>query len=413
MTKDIFERIEGIRNDKTLCCTKPWTTLEEVTVYGEYKVCCWLRNLIGQIPKDSRKDFMELWDSPRIINARRTMSDSKSNLGNLCDRTFCEILYQRDFLFRRYEFWDYTPEEYRSFGEAFRKNRKLTVSAIEQRKLHPGNHPTHLKLTPSHTCNLHCRMCMQDSTYKAPSGDAYLKNVFSLMPYLEDLLVVGGEPFACGVTKRILFGEEIMGYPQIHCSVITNGTLLDDRMQDKLRHLRLGFFHFSLDSCHAKTYHEIHEGAVFSITIANLKKFIARAKAGEIRVKHIFASFVIQRANFEEIPEFIEFTHALGIQPIFSIIVGSSELQDFIPKVKQRVEEGIKKADESGSTLVQNLLRCVLAALPRYEAVFRQQALLDRLPINMNNTMMRKFFSRHRRIYNAIKYALDSWRPLF
>jgi len=404
--KDIFKRIAGIRSDKTLPCIRPWIALEEVTVYGEYKFCCWLRDSIGRVPKDSRQDLMGLWNSPKIINARRTLSDRENDSDDLCDQTFCEALYPL-----RHEFRDYTPEEYQSFGDVFRENRELTVSAIEQRELHLENYPTHLALTPSHTCNLHCRMCKQDSTYQAPSGDAYFKNVFALMPYLEDLFIVGGEPFACEVTKRILFGEEIMGYPQIYCSTVTNGTLLDDRMQEKLRHLRLGYFNFSLDSCRAETYHKIRRGAVFSKTIANLQKFIARANTGEIRIKHIFASFVVQKTNFEEIPEFVEFTHALGIQPIFRLILGSSELREFIPKVKQRIEEGIEKAEKLRSNSVWNSLGCILAALPHYEAIARQRALLDRLPINMDSAMVRRFFSRHRGIHNAAKYVLNLCSP--
>jgi sulfatase maturation enzyme AslB (radical SAM superfamily) len=192
------------------------------------------------------------------------------------------------------------------------------------------------------------------------------------MPYLEELKIFGGEPFACSATREIIFGDEIRKHPQLHFSTITNGTMLNSTLLEKLRQLRLGWFEFSLDSCTAATYHKVRGLGNISQPFRRFETFVQRRDQGSLRIAKIFASFVIQRPNLHEIAPFVRYTKNLNVQPVFSFVFGSYELMDRINEARDQIIEGIAEAKSVGSEDGLKCLSHLLQHLPAYSESLRR-----------------------------------------
>ncbi len=400
MSNNINAQIDSLRFDKTITCIKPWTSLEETTLSGDYKPCCWINSILGTISKNSNDDIMKLWNNDKIIKIRKSFVNDTFH--KYCPDD-CPILVKREIQADSLDFYKYDHSEYETFSSEFRSNREKVISYISQKKIILDTFPLRLKMSPSNTCNLKCRMCFLDQELKEEIGENYYVNIYKMMPYLDELIILGGEPFACKVTKEIIFSEEIKKYPQIHFSTITNGTLLDDKIQEKLKGLRLGYFSFSLDSCNEKTFEQIRINASYSRTFTNLEKFIKKRDNGEIRIQDIYANITIQKSNYKEISEFVEFTNSLKIKSSFNFVLGLYELHDKIDEVRMSIEDGISKAKalKDESSLIE--LQCLLKTLPKYEEKIKKQYLYLRLLKFVNKKKAYSFLQKHTSLKKLLK----------
>ncbi|OGW57559.1 MAG: hypothetical protein A3D21_02535 [Nitrospirae bacterium RIFCSPHIGHO2_02_FULL_42_12] len=170
MNKNIKNQIDELRTRQKVRCTKPWTSLEERSVSGDYKVCCFIKRAIGHIDKLSDRDIMELRNTTEVQDLRSSIKNDR--FGNWCPFG-CPILHLRNQLFESQEFWDYDPEEYNKFSDAFRENRARMISDILEGKIELNTYPVRLKLYPSDFCNIDCRMCDLEKTNVVEVGDTY------------------------------------------------------------------------------------------------------------------------------------------------------------------------------------------------------------------------------------------------
>lgn len=399
-TLDDFQSV--FKREGFVQCIYPWVSLDERSLHGEFKVCCWINQALGTHAKTDSCDLMELWRNGPITRIRQRMVDG--SLKGMCPSNCPILCHEHDPC--HHGFYEYDPSEYDSFSREFRENREAVLSAILNKEVSPNTLPLRLKLLPSNTCNLRCRMCNVDKTLKVPVGRDYFEKVYRLMPYLEELKIFGGEPFACKVTKEIVFGEEIRRYPQLHFSTVTNGTLLDEAMVQKLDPLRLGWFEFSLDACTEDTYHQIRLNASYSTTLRNVERFVRKRDRGEIRIDRVFVGFVIQDRNRHEIRKFVDFANDLGVAPAFSLVAGSCELLDKLDEVRGAVQEGLARARDRGDSYGVNSLLRVLNDLPGYEATLKRQRTWFQLVNLLGRGRVVSFLQRHTRLKRRLRGIL-------
>lgn len=401
MELTIDDRIQEVRTDRNILCTRPWTSLEERSLVGDYQVCCFINSIIGVIHKDADTDVMTLWNNEVITGLRQAFVDGTFH--RFCPASCPVLIKKRGFDPEYSDFYDYDPAEYETFSAAFRENRERVIDSVAGRVLHVDTFPLRLKLHPTNICNLECRMCNLDKNLRQEIGEGYHRNIYKLLPYLEDVVVFGGEPFACKVTRDLVFGEEFRKYPQLHFSTITNGALLDEKILDKLKGLRLGWFSFSLDSCDEKVYPQIRVNSDYSRTFANIERFVRARDAGDIRVRKINGLFVIQALNIGEITGIIEWAHARGINPVFSLVDGSNELLDRIGEVRGSLEAGISRANELSIASTAAELRTLLRALPVYERRLKRQRLYFSVFKVVNRDRVVSFLQKHNRFKRVIR----------
>ncbi|MDP2983797.1 MAG: radical SAM protein [Candidatus Latescibacter sp.] len=401
MSRSIGAQIQSLKSDKSVMCIRPWTSLEERSLVGDYQVCCWINSILGIVKKNSDTDIMPLWNNDTIRQIRRSFADGTF-------RAFCPddcpmLIRKREFEPDFVDIYSYDPWEYDRFSEAFRSNCEKVIASAAEKRLVSDAFPLRLKIHPSNICNLDCRMCNLDKGLKEEVGEGYYRNIYRLMPFLEEIVIFGGEPFACKVSRDLIFGEEIRKHPQIHLSTITNGSLLDDKVMEKLEDLRLGWFSFSLDSCSEKTYPGIRVNAKYEKTFRNLKRFVEKRDRGEIRIRDILANFAIQATNYREIGEFIEYTHSLGIRANFTMVTGTFELLDRIDEVEACLRAGAAKAEALGEKLTAVELVYLLKKLPDYAEKLRKQRMYFKLFKIVDREKVVSFFQKHNRLKKTLR----------
>ena len=244
---------------------------------------------------------------------------------------------------------------------------------------------------------------MQDKQAKVTIGPSYRDALSRMLPYLEELVIFGGEPLACGFTREVLFGGMLAKHPQVHISAISNGTLLDAGTIDRLRHLRFGRISFSLDACRADTYETIRVGARHNETFANIERFIAARDKGDIRIREVEANFCIQRINYRELPEFVEYTAGLGMRAGFGFVTGADELHGCIDEVRDAMKAARDRAKTIGHTQADRELGYLLGQLPAYAAKIRKLHYYYKLNGLIKSDRFIFFMRRHNKLRLALR----------
>lgn len=402
---DANEYIEKIQKDKKIVCTRPWTSMEERSIYGDYRICCFINRDIGIIKKDSDKDILDLWESMNCRDIRNIFSQGR--MYSICPNDCSLLLYKKEINPEYTDFYKYNENEYGNFGNEFKENREKVFDSIINNETNPRTYPLRLKLHPTNTCNYRCRMCMLDKSLKVDIGQNYYRNLFKSMPYLEELTIFGGEPFSCNITKSIIFGDEIQKYPQIHFSTISNASLLNDEIQNKLERLRLGKFSFSIDSCVEKSYVETRKNGNFAVTMRNIEKFVRRRDEGNIRINEIEINCVIQQTNYKEISKFVEYAHSLNIKSGFGFITGFSEMHNKINEIKTSLNEAIITAEKLGENETSKHLSYLLRQLPEYSKKTKRLYIINDMIKIPRKEKLLYFIRRHGKIRNIVKKLLN------
>ncbi len=303
---------------KRVRCTKPWTSLEErenrdTRVPDDMATCCWIVPRYGRA--QTGPEVFARFNSDGAQKIRTAFAKGTDGPA-MCHET-CPIVNDRDRWFEKLEFYTYSPEELASFDARFVENRVRALRAIVEGRVDVETRPLRLKVFPSNDCNLRCNMCMVnfEERYERDWYDG--PELADAMPYLEELLVFGAEPFLCRTSKRML--TEPVPYPQIHYSFITNGTLVTQRVIDALTGKRLGAVDVSLDSHTKETYETIRIRGKWENALRGARLLAGLGRTHPIRRFDVFANFAIQDRNYSEVESFVSFCADEGLLANFSV----------------------------------------------------------------------------------------------
>jgi sulfatase maturation enzyme AslB (radical SAM superfamily) len=163
-------------------------------------------------------------------------------------------------------------------------------------------------------CNLACPSCRSHRTlFALPKSKDRLKSIMR-SGTKRIFINGGGEFFANKYMLEAISDFSYEKYPHIeYFDLITNGTLLTKAMwmflpkdfRDKIINIVI-----SLDSCNKEVYQKIRRGADFQKTMNNIRFISNLKKSGEL--PRFGLSFVIQKSNIEELPNFIKFADEIG-----------------------------------------------------------------------------------------------------
>ena len=148
-------------------------------------------------------------------------------------------------------------------------------------------HPAGIQLEPAAVCNLKCEMCTWQVTYAATRRGA------NVMPF-EQFEKLAAELETWPTKPGIEFcwrGEPLMNrrlpeamaiFSDIGCNtcLITNATLLDEEMLDRIAAAKISSLYVSLDSLDKAEYEKVRKGASFDTVTANLERAIERLRRG-------------------------------------------------------------------------------------------------------------------------------------
>jgi len=173
------------------------------------------------------------------------------------------------------------------------------------------------------SCNLYCPSCRTDRiNYREGSRFeeiAYLQKRF-LSAWLDSpnardftLSITGsGDPFASRVYRELLYQLDGSLYPNMKIALQTNGVLLTPRNWERMKGIRgnISSILISLDAAKPETYAVTRRGGHWSTLVENCRRLGELRTAGAIR--YLRYDFVAQKANFREMPAFVELARELG-----------------------------------------------------------------------------------------------------
>ena len=149
-------------------------------------------------------------------------------------------------------------------------------------------------------CNLNCKMCFRHGWINEHQKDmepavfSRVLNSLKEIPTLKAVMFAGmGEPL---VHKDICNMVSLVKQCGITVELLTNGSLLNQKMTDKLLYNGLDMLWISIDGFDTKSYEEIQIGSLFDVIIKNILYFSKKRSSCKLGF-----TFVITEDNSDQI----------------------------------------------------------------------------------------------------------------
>lgn len=280
-------------------CSKPWTGFE-VEHDGTVTPCCMARIACGNIREASVRD---IWNGPAYQEFRRKMAEGLRE--EIC-RPECPRLY------------GVVPEPVPVVQtQAFAENFDQSHAEIEARALVLGSLPRFLKVTHSTLCNLDCIMCYQERDDLRTLPEAFYEQIRQFQECVQEIQVLGGEPFAIRRLRDFLSGFSQAQYPDALLALVSNGTIHDAKTIEIVRNLRMSWMTISLDAATPETYAHIRRKGVFANALEGAKIWIA---IGREKGFPVSLAFTVMKDNVHEMPMFAKLAQSLGVDFLFGTL---------------------------------------------------------------------------------------------
>jgi len=208
------------------------------------------------------------------------------------------------------------PED-RSTGDAAANRRLLHLEMADRRvRLHalPYHYQIHLYMP----CNLRCIMCVPSGHHPKDfvSIEDFHRFFDSIKDRAERITLIGGETLLYPWINEVL--DSLAEYP-VGVTVITNATMLDDALCERLVSLHDLELKCSVDGATAETYYKVRGADIFDKVTRNIQRF-ARYAAGKPHIKQIMC-YVVMRRNLHEVLDFIDYCrpmepHRIEFHPV-------------------------------------------------------------------------------------------------
>jgi len=285
-------------------CVLPFS-YAEIHPNGKVYMCCprysGLR-AIGNVFTDAPH---EIWNSARAQRIRAGIHDGSFRL---CDHKECPNIAGHDLPLR----------------QDVLENPEIAPFARAGALVLPKG-PSTVKLCHDESCNLSCPSCRRRLMVADKARQAKLDRMVDefILPFLADtrLLVLSGDgdPFASKHYRDVLKATQ-QNHPRLRIGLHTNGVLCDERawadcrLEDRVESVEV-----SIDAALPHTYAIVRRGGDFARLLRNLAFLSRQRQAGQI--KELQLSFVVQAANFREMPAFVALGKELKVDRIrFALI---------------------------------------------------------------------------------------------
>ena len=179
--------------------------------------------------------------------------------------------------------------------------------------------PRSMAFAFSNQCNLQCIQCSGEYSSSIrvhregrpplphAYGPAFFEQLREFLPHLEEIRLLGGEPFLVSETFQLFdLLAELELRPRVH--VTTNGTRFDRRVEAAFDQLPLSIS-LSLDAVEAPVLESIRVGAVATEVLANARRLAGRAakSGGQFGI-----NYCLMRQNWQELPAIVRLGDELG-----------------------------------------------------------------------------------------------------
>ena len=305
-----FDRLRGA-TPGTPACPAPTVNLH-FSQMGVVTACCFnRRQVLGVYPRDS---VAEIWNGRPIRELREALS--RYDLAAGCEK--CQQqLEARDFGGSHAVF-------YTRYARMLAERRKQWGLPAEGDPA-AAPLPMRLEFNVHNSCNLQCVMChgLASSAIRTqrealppmanPYDEAFADQLAPFLPYVVEADFMGGEPFLVPV-YRMLWDRMARLNPRLQACILTNGTILDDRIKETLERINC-WIHVSIDSIDPESYQAIRKGASFDQVMENCRWF-----QGLMRRRGLTFMWRLcpMRLNWREIPRVLTHCNQQDIELMYN-----------------------------------------------------------------------------------------------
>ncbi|WP_191621187.1 SPASM domain-containing protein [Marinihelvus fidelis] len=269
---------------------------------GACYTCCsaWLPTPMGNVKHQSMR---QLWNGPVMQKIRESIYDGSFRY---CNHERCPVIQNGELPSIE------EAEKDPVYGDVV-KARATTMDTL----------PTFINMVNDASCNLYCPSCRTERVVinegKAFDRIAEIQERF-LADWLAEpneadftLSITGsGDPFASRAYRELLYTLDGNRYPNMKIALQTNGVLLTPRNWKRMEgvHGNISSILVSFDAATADTYAITRRGGHWATLMANCERLGQLRRHGEIR--NLRYDFVVQAANYREMPAFVELARRLG-----------------------------------------------------------------------------------------------------
>jgi MoaA/NifB/PqqE/SkfB family radical SAM enzyme len=298
-----YNKVRQTKNKK-IFCHAPFTNLN-FEQNGNATVCCYNRTFVlGTYPDNT---IEEMWYGQKADELRTYMKKNVLPAG-------CELCYMQ------FEGRNFRGLRARAFDSLAARNYREKDGRLISR-------PKMMEFEISNICNLECAMCNGYFSslirknrenllpLESPYDESFVKQLEPFIPHLAEAKFLGGEPFLIRTYYQI-WDLLIRLNPDVHVSITTNGTIMNNRLIDILKKLKVHII-ISIDSLEKENYEKIRINAKFDRVMDHFRYFKEYVKRN-----HTTLTFAVcpMQQNWKEMPHFLEFCNEQGIRLFFNTV---------------------------------------------------------------------------------------------
>jgi len=198
------------------------------------------------------------------------------------------------------------PELVKRYGLKPGDTLPVSERGNELRIRQPVTRLKKLYIEPTNQCNLSCRTCIRN-TWDEPLGQMDSLTFEKIINCLKDMsplptVIFGGfgeplhHPDIAGMVAKV----KSIGAP---VELITNGTLLHEKLSRDLMAAGIDVLWLSLDGATPESYADVRLGALLPEVIQNLSRMRYSSWAYEYPQFHLGIIFVAMKRNIDDLPE--------------------------------------------------------------------------------------------------------------
>lgn len=189
----------------------------------------------------------------------------------------------------------------------------------------------HLSLEISAKCNVNCIMCSLQKYYDN-KGLMSLDTLENILPYIPHFNMIdlgfSGEPFMN--PKILVFLKKIKFVnPDIYVQIITNGTLLSEKVIEELISLKIDEVMISMDGATKETYEQIRKGSNFNLVRNNINLLNRKKQEFDVKKPILTSTFVMMKENYHEIELFMDIINNLNFERLMINNVEDYDLKKY------------------------------------------------------------------------------------
>lgn len=239
-------------------------------------------------------EFKEIWNG----NLHRVMCLSAENhTYTFCNKKMCPLFFSE---------------------EKQQTHDKLQYDSYQEKE----EMPSALLVAIDKSCNLNCITCREHiylAKGKEKERSLQLAEIIiqSILPEVQFLILAGnGEVFLSEAYRQIYLSEACAKVG--HIRLLTNGLLLTEKNWNEFyenNHNNEIILTASIDAASKETYERIRRNGKFEVIRDNMELASRLKKEGKI--SYIRMNFVVQKENYQEMPDFVEWAVDLGADEAF------------------------------------------------------------------------------------------------